>query len=166
MYGVFFIILNNKSWHLQLINIVFTNNISLLYILNLIKQNKFLRKASWCFQNFLTMEFYRKICNKCYWSNVYRSESSIVKQSLIISISFLSLLFMSFFYIPTDPTNSNKTSYFILAKNFKLTFKISLGNILNYISNQLILLSSSIINLLQFNFISRDIIRLKSSLLI
>lgn len=136
------------------------------YILNLIKHNKIFGKASWCLQHFLTMEFYRKICNNCYWSNLYNPRNSLLKQTLLISISFISLLFMSFFYLPTDPANSNKTSYYVKIINFILSFKISIGYILNSISNQAIRFSSSIINLLQFIFAPSDLIRLKSSLLI
>lgn len=69
-----------------------------------------LPKISWCIQNFLTMEFYRKICRKCYWNNVYKSESTFLKNTLLLLVSILPLLFLSFFYLPTDPANSSKTS--------------------------------------------------------
>lgn len=136
------------------------------FILRILFVNRFIEKTTWCFQNFLTMEFYRKICNKCYWSNIYDSKHSKLKQSLILIISFISVLFFSFFYLPTDPANSDKASYYFRLKNFVSGFKIRLQNLLKNISNQLIQFSYSFINLLQKNLINPDIIRLKSSLLI
>ena len=124
----------------------------------------FLRKTSWCFQNFLTMGFYRKICNKCYWSNVYNSRHSLLKQSVILFLSLISLLFLSFFYLPTDPANSNRSSFHIRWINFMHGLKINMQNIFNIISNKVIQLSDSFINLLQVNFVKLEIIKLNSSL--
>ncbi|MDQ3020072.1 MAG: hypothetical protein M3R36_05825 [Bacteroidota bacterium] len=126
----------------------------------------FFLKTSWCFQNFLMMEFYRKICNKCYWSNIYNSKHCKAKKLLILAVSFISVLFFSFFYLPTDPANTNKSSYFIRLKDFIANFKLRLQRILNNISIMARFLTSSFINLLQLSFIQRDIITLKSSLLI
>lgn len=136
------------------------------FLLKIFYLSKFIDKTVWCFQNFLTMEFYRKICNKCYWSNIYNSKHSKFKQSLILIISFISVLFFSFFYLPTDPANSDKSSFFIRIKNFVSGFKIMLQYLFKNISNQLIQFSSSFIILLQKNLIHFDIIRLKSSFLI
>ncbi|MEO8664720.1 MAG: hypothetical protein ABI462_04420 [Ignavibacteria bacterium] len=117
-------------------------------------------------QNFLTMEFYRKICNKCYWSNIYNSKHSVVKQSLIIFISFISVLFFSFFYLPTDPANANKSSYSMILRNFVSNFRINLQNITGNVTNRILQYTSSFIDLQQTKFTSRDILVLKSSLLI
>lgn len=136
------------------------------FIFKILFQKSFFRKTVWCFQNFLTMEFYRKICNNCYWSNIYNVKHSVFKQSLILIVSFVSALFFSFFYLPTDPANSYKSSYYYRLINFIMNFRINLHNIFNSISNQIIRLSSSIINITQIAVPSRDIINLKSSLLI
>jgi len=133
------------------------------FLINILFRNEFMKKTSWCLQHFLTMEFYRKICNKCYWSNIYNSKHSVFKKTLILTISFLSLMFFSFFYLPTDPANTNKSSYFLRAINYIADFKISLKNIFDFISNRIILLSLSFINLEKINFVSTDIIKLKSS---
>ncbi len=126
--------------------------------------NGFMLKVSWCCQHFLTMEFYRKICNKCYWSNVYSSKHSIVKNILIIGLSFLTAMFFSFFYLPTDPANSNRNSYYRKVINFLSGFKLSLQNLLNCISNQIIIFASSVINLQNIKFHYVELFKLKSAL--
>jgi len=133
------------------------------FIINILFHYKFMKKTLWCLQHFLTMEFYRKICNKCYWSNIYNSKHSVFKKSLILTISFLSLMFFSFFYLPTDPANTNKSSYFLRAINYFADFRISLKNIFDFISNKIILMSLSHINLEKISVVSTDIIILKSS---
>lgn len=114
----------------------------MFYIHNL---GKLFMKINWCFQNFLTMEFYRKICNKCYWSNIYNSKHSILKQSLILFISFLSMMFFSFFYLPTDPANSNKSSFILKSIKYISEFKLDFVNIFEIIkSNSLKVFYSSV----------------------
>lgn len=135
-------------------------------LLKIIYSNRLLKKFIWCLQNFLTMEFYRKICNKCYWSNIYSSKHSVSKKIVILTISFISLMFFSFFYLPTDPANSKKSFSFLKVNNFLTGFKIILKNILNCISNKIIIFSSSVINLLKVNFYSPDLIKMNSALLI
>ncbi|HMS34435.1 MAG TPA: hypothetical protein PKC91_10140 [Ignavibacteria bacterium] len=125
---------------------------------------KSIDKISWCFQNFLTMEFYRKICNKCYWSNIYNTKHSIVKQSLILLVSFIPVLFLSFFYLPTDPANLNKSSFLLRVRNYISEFSINLISILQSISNKIIQLSSSFIDLIQIKFVHRDILEINSTL--
>lgn len=128
------------------------------FIFTILFHNEFINKVSWCLQHFLTMEFYRKICNKCYWSNIYNSRHSIVVKFLILSISFLSLMFFSFFYLPTDPANINKSSYFFRAKIYITGFKSRLQNRFVMISNIIIELSLSLINLKKISFNSPAII--------
>lgn len=123
-------------------------------------------KTSWCFQHFLTMEFYRKICNKCYWSSVYSSRQSFVKKILILTVSVVSLMFLSFFYMPTDPANSDNSSYYIRIKNFYTGIILSFKNNLINISNQIIVFSSSVINLQKINLLRCEVYKLNSALLI
>ena len=115
-------------------------------------------------QNFLTMEFYRKICNKCYWSNIYNKKHSIVKQLFLLLVSFISVLFFSFFYMPTDPANLNKSSFLLRVRNYISAFSINLNNILQSISNKVIQLTSSFIDLVQIKFVQRDILEVNSTL--
>ena len=110
------------------------------------------------------MEFYRKICNKCYWSNIYNTKHSIIKQSLILFVSFIPVLFLSFFYMPTDPANLNKSSFLLRIRNYISEFSINLNSILQSISNKIIQLSSSFIDLIQINFVHRDILEINSIL--
>ena len=135
----------------------------MLYLLKIFLY-KSIDKISWCFQNFLTMEFYRKICNKCYWSNIYNTKHSIIKQSLILFVSFIPVLFLSFFYMPTDPANLNKSSFLLRIRNYISEFSINLNSILQSISNKIIQLSSSFIDLIQINFVHRDILEINSTL--
>src|SRR6187397_2269242 len=135
-------------------------------LFKLIFYKRFFRKTVWCLQNFLTMEFYRKICNKCYWSNIYNSKHSFVKQSLILFISFVSVLFFSFFYLPTDPANSYKSSYSMILRNFVTNFRIHLQNAISNLSNKILQHSSSFIDSQQAKFTARDILISKSSLLV
>jgi len=129
-------------------------------------KNTFSGKISWCMQNFLTMEFYRKICNKCYWSNVYNSRHSVLTKLFILLISFSALMFFSFFYLPTDPANSHSASYLVRAVSFLLKFRLTVENTFNCISNSVIRLAFAFINLLQINLRSYDLLKLKTSLLI
>jgi hypothetical protein len=110
------------------------------------------------------MEFYRKICNNCYWSNIYNAKHSLIKQSLILFVSFISVLFLSFFYLPTDPANSNKSSFVLRLRYYFSIIRFNIKNSLQNISNKFILLSSSYIDILQFKFSQRNILELKTLL--
>lgn len=103
---------------------------------------KLFDKAVWGIQNFLTMEFYRKICNKCYWSNVYRHDHNPAKKTLLIIVSLLPVLFLSFFYSPTDPANSARTSAFFFFMSVISTITLKLGAVLETMSDKLINLPS------------------------
>ncbi|MBK9334570.1 MAG: hypothetical protein IPM96_19740 [Ignavibacteria bacterium] len=58
------------------------------------------------------MEFYRKICNNCYWSSVYSGKKNILKQSLLLLVSIIPLLFFALSYSPADPANLNRSSFY------------------------------------------------------
>ena len=123
-------------------------------------------KFIWCLQNFLTMEFYRKICNNCYWSSVYSGKHNIFKQSLLLLVSIIPLLFSSFFYSPADPANLNRSSFYSKLIFLFSGLKISAKHFRNIISNKIILLSDSLVNTERIKFKSPDIITLDSSYLI
>lgn len=130
---------------LKLFALVFANFMMELFLL-IFCFDKFMTKISWGLQNFLTMEFYRKICYKCYWTNVYNKKHSFLKNSVFILISVLPALFMSFFYLPTDPANSAKASYALRSLKLLSFIRLKFGAIIDSISDK-------IINLPSFNFI-------------
>ncbi len=99
-------------------------------------------KIAWCLQNFLTMEFYRKICNKCYWNNVYSKEHSVWKNTLLVIISILPVLFLSFFYLPTDPANSSRSSSALSSVRDFLTARLGLCGLADPLLNKLLSFTS------------------------
>ncbi|MBP9095944.1 MAG: hypothetical protein KBG21_05000 [Ignavibacteria bacterium] len=132
-------------------------------LVKIIYSNRLLKKLIWCLQNFLTMEFYRKICNNCYWSNIYNTHHSYVKRSVILAISFVSVLFFSFFYMPTDPANSNKASYYLRIRNYLLTLKIGITDFVKGVHINILMRSKMFLDFIQSSFSGRDILVLKSS---
>ncbi|MBK9333514.1 MAG: hypothetical protein IPM96_14210 [Ignavibacteria bacterium] len=135
------------------------------YLLNKFLSLSVISKFVWCLQNFLTMEFYRKICNNCYWSSVYSRKHNIFKQSLLLLVSIIPLFF-SFFYSPADPANLNRSSFYTKLISLFTGLKISAKHLINIISNKIILLSDSLVNTERIKFKSPDIITLDSSYLI
>ena len=132
-------------------------------LVKIIYSNRLLKKLIWCLQNFLTMEFYRKICNNCYWSNIYNTHHSYVKRSVILAISFVSVLFFSFFYMPMDPANSNKASYYLRIRNYLLTLKIGITDFVKGVHINILMRSKMFLDFIQSSFSGRDILVLKSS---
>ena len=108
---------------------------------------KFFEKLSWGFQNFLTMEFYRKICYKCYWNNVYDKNHSVLKNSILLLISVLPAMFMSFFYLPTDPANSSKASSTLSTLSILSFIRLKFGAVFDSISKKIINLPSFFIDM-------------------
>jgi hypothetical protein len=75
----------------------------------------------WVLNNFLTMECYRKLCNKLYWDRSKPGSASSVTRFWLILLSAISIIWFAFFYDPTDPTNSNSPSKLVklISKYFK-----------------------------------------------
>lgn len=95
--------------------------------IKLFMHKKFISKIIWVLNNFLTMECYRKICNKLYWKKLTPGTASYKTRLWIIIISAISAVWLAFFFDPTDPTSSISFSLMIalLAKSFrKLDFSI------------------------------------------
>ena len=124
----------------------------LSYYLNLrffIHKRIFL-KILWVLNHFLTMECYRKLCNKLYWKKLTPGSASYKTRLWIIIISAISAVWLAFFFDPTDPTSSISFSLLmtIVAKSFrKLDFSIrslfsnlakNLNQILDLIINQIL----------------------------
>ena len=108
---------------------------------------KFIEKLSWGFQNFLTREFYRKICYKCYWNNVYDKNHSVLKNTILLIISVLPIMFMSFFYLPTDPANSSRASSTLKSLSILSIIRLKFGAVFDSISKKIINLPSFFIDM-------------------
>jgi hypothetical protein len=126
--------------------------------------DKFIAKISWGFQNFLTMEFYRKICYQCYWNNIYDRNHSVLRNTVLLIISVLPALFMSFFYLPTDPANSANASSTLRSLKFLSYIRLKFGAIFDSISDKIINLPSFFINLSRISSIKGDLFTSFSSL--
>lgn len=113
--------------------------ISLRYFIH----RRVLNKILWVLNNFLTMECYRKLCNKLYWKKLTPGTVPYKTRLWIIIISALSAVWLAFFFDPTDPTSSISFSLLmtLVAKSFrKLDFSIhslyrNLAKNLNQIRN-------------------------------
>ncbi|MBK9226569.1 MAG: hypothetical protein IPL67_05835 [Ignavibacteria bacterium] len=126
--------------------------------------DKFMTKISWGLQNVLTMECCRKICYKCYWNNVYNKKHSVLKNSVLILISVLPALFMSFFYLPTDPANSAKASSALRSLKLLSYIRLKFGAIIDSISDKIINLPSFYINLSRISSSKGDLFKTYSVL--
>ena len=104
--------------------------INYILILNLLSRNKYFRKTSWVFQNFLTMECYRKLCYKCYWKKVQPHTLSYKRRTFLIIFSIMFAIFTSFFYSPNDPANSRSSAYLVKLVKIISTIKIQIINLL------------------------------------
>jgi len=77
-----------------------------IFQIQLFLKNKFISKLIWVLNNFLTMECYRKLCNKFYWKKLDPNTISYRTRFWMILISVLTATFLAFFYDPSDPTHS------------------------------------------------------------
>lgn len=101
--------------------------------IKLIKNSEFLAKTIWVLNNFLTMEFYRKLCNNLYWKKLTPHTASYNTRFWMIVFTALSVIWLAFFYNPNDPTNSKSSGFLILL--FALVLKHSSVSIHTIIKN-------------------------------
>jgi hypothetical protein len=96
-------------------------------------QSKLITKTIWVLNHFLTLECYRKLCNRLYWRKAQPGTMSYATRCWVIFISVLSAVWMAFFYDPTDPANLYSTSkrMSILSRFFHRMNR-SLQEVLNY----------------------------------
>ncbi|MCI0449090.1 MAG: hypothetical protein L0Y79_04790 [Chlorobi bacterium] len=88
--------------------------------------------------NFLTMEFYRKICNRLYWKKLTPHTASYNTRFWMIIFTALSAIWLAFYFNPSDPSNSKSSGFIILL--FALVFKksgISFSSLVKNISKSL-----------------------------
>jgi hypothetical protein len=106
--------------------------------IKLFLRTEFIAKVIWVLNNFLTMEFYRKICNRLYWKKLVPHTASYNTRFWILIFGALSAIWLAFYYNPNDPTNSNSSGFIILL--FALVFKksgISFHSLVKNISKSL-----------------------------
>jgi hypothetical protein len=85
------------------------NNVYYLYVRYYL-HSKLFSKIIWVLNNFLTMECYRKLCNRLYWKKIRPGTVSYKTRCWLIFLSVISAVWMAFFYDPTDPANLNSPS--------------------------------------------------------
>lgn len=71
-------------------------------------------KIIWVLNNFLTMEFYRKICNNFYWKKLTPDTASYRTRFWMIVLTAFTALLLAFYYDPSDPTYSFKAGCLII----------------------------------------------------
>ncbi len=101
--------------------------------IKLILQTSFFGKLIWVLNNFLTMEFYRKLCNNLYWKRLKPHTASYNTRFWMIVFTALSAIWLAFYYNPNDPTNSNSSGFIILL--FALVYKRSKVSIYSFVKN-------------------------------
>jgi len=126
---------------------------------------KYLHKTMWVLNNFLTMECYRKLCNRLYWKKLEPGTLPHTTRCWLILLSAFSMIWLAFFFDPMDPTNSKSPSKLIqiISKIFRRIEKIynvalaSFGNSLeNYrsqISIRLSFVDNILLNRTQFAYL-------------
>ncbi len=91
--------------------------------IKLLWKSEFIAKLIWVLNNFLTMEFYRKLCNNLYWKRLAPHTAGYNTRFWMIIFTALSMIWLAFYYNPGDPANSNSSGFIILL--FALIYKRS-----------------------------------------
>lgn len=85
----------------------------------------FFAKVIWVLNNFLTMEFYRKLCNNFYWKKLTPNSISYRTRFWMIVLSAITALLLAFYYDPSDPTCSFRAGYIVLIASIALAYSSS-----------------------------------------
>ena len=88
----------------------------MLFIYNYIRVfilKKIFDNIIWASNHFLTMEFYRKLCNKLYWKKLEPGSVPYTTRCWLIFISAISVIWIAFFFDPMDPNYSKSPSNII-----------------------------------------------------
>lgn len=67
----------------------------------------------WASNHFLTMKFYRKLCNRLYWKKLEPGSIPYTTRCWLIFISAVSVIWIAFFFDPMDPNYSKSPSNII-----------------------------------------------------
>jgi hypothetical protein len=99
-----------------------------------ILSSRYVRKTIWVLNNFLTMECYRKLCNRLYWKKFEPGTLPYTTRCWLIILSVLSAIWLAFFFDPMDPTNSNSPSRIVilLSKVFRKVEFLVYNLIINF----------------------------------
>lgn len=82
----------------------------ILFHINYFLKSKYVDKCIWVLNNFLTMECYRKLCNKLYWKKLKPGTIHYTTRFWLIILSALSVILLAFFFDPMDPTHTDSPS--------------------------------------------------------
>jgi len=120
------------------------------YYISLFVESSFVRKTNWVLNHFLTMQCYRKLCNRLYWKKLKPGTLPYTTRCWLIILSAISVIWFAFFFDPMDPTNSKSPSRIIMliSKGFR-----KIGFSLNHLISNIGKISSHFIVLLE-NLIS------------
>ena len=93
------------------------------FYIRLFLQSKYVKKTLWVLNNFLTMECYRKLCNRLYWKKLQPGTLPYTTRFWLIMLTAASAVCLIFFYNPADPANSASPSriFSLLSRVFKKT---------------------------------------------
>jgi hypothetical protein len=95
----------------------------------------------------LMMDFYRKLFYKCYWRDITKIETgNRWKKVSVIAFSILASVFISFFYDPSDPTNSKSASSLLNVSNYIKKFLITISNLNDSLINSFSKVLNGILN--------------------
>jgi hypothetical protein len=84
------------------------------------------------------MEFYRKLCNNLYWKRLKPHTASYNTRFWMIVLTSVSMIWIAFFYNPTDPANTKSSSFLIILMALILKRSgISFHNIIEHLSKML-----------------------------
>ena len=141
------------------------------YYINLFVESPVVRKTNWVLNHFLTMQCYRKLCNRLYWKRLKPGTLSYTTRCWLIILSAVSVIWFAFIFDPMDPTNSKSPSSLIqlVSKGFRkigYTFNHLIGNIGKITAHFIVLLE--ILNLETDNIFLRRtrLVYLKASSLL
>lgn len=118
--------------------------------IKLFLRNKFVSKFLWVLNNFLTMECYRKLCNKFYWKKLTPNTISYRTRFWMILFSVVTALLLAFYYDPSDPTYSFKAGCVIILCAFTIrhSYKKLISILIFYSKNIVHLVNSISFNIL------------------
>lgn len=114
-------------------------------------RTKFILNIVWMLNHFLTMEFYRKICNNLYWKKFKPHTASYNTRFWILVLTALSAIWLAFYYNPNDPTNSNSSGFIImmfalLYKKSAITFHSAIRKLSQFISHKVDVITYNILD--------------------
>lgn len=141
------------TFQTYILNFTYKNNqyLNIFLQIKLFFKSEFITKVIWVLSNFLTMEFYRKLCNNLYWKRLTPHTASYNTRFWMIIFTALSMIWLAFYYNPTDPSNANSSGFIILLfalilKRSGTSFQSLVRNLSKSINHKLDLVTSHILD--------------------